>query len=104
MSKHPENKTVQAMLVNQCFDLYEESIVLSERLLSNSFRRMGLSPEEVKDRTHEALIPVALEIRNQMSTLGQVSDQANSSQIDRMYEAIEKVMTEVRTLNAAPRT
>jgi hypothetical protein len=43
-----------------------------------------------------ALPMIALELRNQMSSIAQMAEQAGQVHIDRMYEAVQKVVDEMK--------
>jgi hypothetical protein len=98
---HPENIPIHTALVDQIEELYRQSFILAEKLVAESIERVGLQEGDLKDLVIAALPMVALELRNQMSSIAQFVDQANSSQIDRMHDAVQKVVDELRRRNGA---
>jgi len=101
---HPENVSIQASLISQIEELYRHSFVMAEKLISESIERIGFGDDARKDLLIAALPMIALELRNQMSSIAQMADQANSMQIDRMYDAVQKVVDELKRRNAATRS
>lgn len=96
---HPENVSIQAALISQIEELYRQCFILAEKLIAESIGRVGLREEDRKELIIAALPMIALELRGQMSSIAQMADQAHQTQIDRMYEAVEKVVAELRRRN-----
>lgn len=101
---HPENASIQSSLIAQIEELYRQSFIMAEKLIVESIERIGLQENDRRDLIIAALPMIALELRNQMSSIAQMADQANSMQIDRMYDAVQKVLDELKRRNTAARS
>lgn len=96
---HPENASIQSALISQIEELYRQCFIMAEKLIAESIERVGLQENDRKELIIAALPMIALELRNQMSSIAQMAEQAHQTQIDRMYEAVEKVVAELRRRN-----
>jgi hypothetical protein len=93
---HPENVSIHEALISQIEELYRQSFIMAEKLISESMERIGLQETDRKEMVIAALPMIALELRNQMSAIAQMAEQAGQVHIDRMYEAVQKVVDEMK--------
>lgn len=101
MMSHPENISIHAALITQVEELYRQSFIMAEKLISESMQRIELQESDRKEMVITALPMIALELRNQMSMIAQMAEQAGQVHIDRMYEAVQKVVDEMKRRSAA---